>query len=56
MPNGMMQLKKLKKKMIVLGKKRIKEFIIDKCNRPIKYTIDETTLNSSHRNNKKISY
>ena len=33
---------------------RIKDFIIDKCKRPIKYTIDETTLNSSHRNNKEI--
>jgi DNA helicase-2/ATP-dependent DNA helicase PcrA len=33
---------------------RIKEFIVDKCKKPIKYTIDETTLNSSHRNNKEI--
>ena len=33
---------------------KIKDFIINECKRPIKYLIDETTLNKSHRNNKEI--
>lgn len=33
---------------------RIKEFIQNECKRPIKYTIDEKTLNNSHRNNQMI--
>ena len=33
---------------------KIKEFIIAECKKPLTYSIDETTLNSSHRNNKDI--
>jgi DNA helicase-2/ATP-dependent DNA helicase PcrA len=33
---------------------KIKDFLIYECKRPIKYTIDDTTLNNSHRNNKEI--
>lgn len=33
---------------------KIKEYIIEECKKPITYTIDETTLNTSHRNNKSI--
>lgn len=33
---------------------RIKEFIIDECKKNIYYEIDETSLGSSHRNNKPI--
>jgi DNA helicase-2/ATP-dependent DNA helicase PcrA len=33
---------------------KIKEFVIGECKKPITYTVDETTLNSSHRNNKAI--
>jgi DNA helicase II / ATP-dependent DNA helicase PcrA len=33
---------------------KIREFIIEECNKSIHYTIDETTLNCSHRNNNEI--
>lgn len=33
---------------------KIKDFLINECKRPIKYMIDDTTLNNSHRNNKDI--
>lgn len=33
---------------------RIKEFIVDECKKKIPYEIDETSLGSSHRNNKPI--
>jgi DNA helicase-2/ATP-dependent DNA helicase PcrA len=33
---------------------RIKEFLVDECNKKIPYEIDETSLGSSHRNNKPI--
>jgi DNA helicase-2/ATP-dependent DNA helicase PcrA len=33
---------------------KIKEFIIDECKKKIPYVIDETSLSSSHRNNKAI--
>lgn len=33
---------------------KIKDFLINECRRPVNYTIDETTLNNSHRNNKEI--